>query len=150
MGDRGAEDRELAVVEFCDVIRLEAPFDFGIAGQSACAGARDVGQDEIKGLRDRETTDIGDLRLNPCICRKSLLHLTGAMGVDLDSCDGGFGIQVGDGKRLATGGSAAIQDLLVTRTSQSGDQLRGFILNDCVGAAKGLGLRDVAGVDAAG
>ena len=113
----------MAVVEFCEVIRLETPFDFGIAGQSAGAGARDVGQDEIKRLRDGESTGIGDDRLNLRVCGKSLLHLTGAMGVDLDGGDGGFGIQVGDGKRLATRGSAAIQDLLVARTNQRGDQL---------------------------
>ena len=97
MGDSRAENRELKVMEFCEVIRFEAPFDFGIAGESARARAGDVGQDEIKGLRDGESTGIGDQRLNLRGCGKSILHLAGAMGVDLDGGDGGVGILVGDG-----------------------------------------------------
>jgi len=87
----------LTVMEFGKIFWLEAPLDFGIAGQSAGAGARDVGQDEIKRLRDGESTGIGDDRLNLRVCGKSLLHLTGAMGVDLDGGDGGVGMLVGDG-----------------------------------------------------
>jgi hypothetical protein len=66
------------------------------------------------------------------------------MGVDLDGDDSGVGIQVGDGKGLATGGGATIQHVLAARTNQGGDQLRGLVLNYCVEATKGLCLGDIA------
>ena len=80
------------------------------------------------------------------------------MRMKLDGGDRGGGVVVGDGKGLAAGSSAAVQDAQPFRTNarvdQVGDKLRGFVLDNDVAAAECLSLcdapGDVPGLDATG
>ncbi len=51
VGQGRAEDCELALPQFCQIIDGEAPFDFGISGQRTGAGAGDVGEDAVEEQR---------------------------------------------------------------------------------------------------
>ena len=49
----------MAGVQFGEVLGSEAPFDFGIAGEGAGAGAGDVGEDAIERVGDGEMAGVG-------------------------------------------------------------------------------------------
>lgn len=74
--------------------------------------------------------------------------------MEFDGGDCGCGIVICDGQCFATGSGAAVKDLGVVvqagESHEGGDKLRGFVLDDDLSGAVGLGFRDVSGVDAAG
>src|SRR5208283_1162217 len=68
--------------------------------------------------------------------------------------DGGLGIVISDGQRLAAGGGTAVENAGLFAESigvdKGCDELRGFVLNDDLAGAESLGVRDVAGLNATG
>ena len=64
MPDRGAEDRQLTVVQLGQIFWFETPLDFGIAGERAGARAGDVGKDAVELSGQGEMARIGDESLN--------------------------------------------------------------------------------------
>ena len=66
LGQGGAEDCELAWRQVGEIGGREAPFDFGIAGESAGAGAGDVGEDAVELLSEGEMLGVGGDDLDFC------------------------------------------------------------------------------------
>src|SRR4029077_5106483 len=59
LGKRGFQDGHLPRLKIVQVFSFEPPLDLWVAGQSAGAGTRDVGQYAVKGKRERELTRVG-------------------------------------------------------------------------------------------
>ncbi len=157
MREGGADDCELALLQFGEIVRGETPFNFGIARERASAGARDIGEDAIEMLRDRKMLCVGGHDLDSLrLCWMSvqqLLQQAHAMRMKFDGGDCGVGIAVCDGQRLATGSGAAVEDTrLFARDCASRkimpderrDELRGFVLDDDLAGEKCGSLRDVS------
>ncbi len=71
------------------------------------------------------------------------------MRMEFDCGETGGGIVVGDGEGFAAGSGAAVEDFR-SAADESGDKLRGFVLNDDLACTECLGFCDVPGLNAAG
>ena len=55
----GTQDCDLALLQFFEIVERESPFNFGIAGESAGAGAGDVDEDSIEWSGYRKVLRVG-------------------------------------------------------------------------------------------
>ena len=91
-------DRDLAIVQLREGLRVEAPLDFRVAGKRACAGAGDIGEGAIELVGNGHVRDVGydGLDLVPGWTHE-FLQQTCAMRMNFDGGDLCCWILIGDG-----------------------------------------------------
>ncbi len=126
---RGLQDGQLSRLKIAQVFRLEPPLDLWIAGQSASAGTRNVGEDAVKGEGRREGQMTRVRRYDVDVRQASkALQQARAMRMQLDRKYFGARIAPGEQSGLAAGSGATIQNHF-SAADQHRDQLRSFILD---------------------
>src|SRR6266849_2767769 len=151
-----AQNGDLKSLQLGQIVRLQAPLDFGISRERAGTGARDVGEDSIEKRSGWKRTRIGDedgyilgafLSRSVVLWTQHCLQQTSAVGMEFYSGNAGIGIAVCYGPGLATGSGAAIKDLRSV-ANEGGNQLRSLVLNDDAACAECLRLGDVSALNA--
>ena len=145
MAHGGLENCDLPQLQVEKVFRFEFPFDFRVARQRSCAGARDIHQHAVKVCAVRQSERVRRDHFYVLLRRESSQKRC-PMRMQLGRNDLCFRQSCGHGSGFASGSGAAIE-YAPTIADQSGNELRAFILDGEPAVGAGGGLGDVAGND---